>query len=112
MPERIQMRRAKGWRKPANTVMITRPNRFANPFRVEDHGRDRALALYEEWITNPDAPPITTGKTIYRRPDPTDIAGMDVACACRLDEACHGDILLALANPTCDAALLDGDDDD
>ncbi|OZD48624.1 hypothetical protein CH252_19035 [Rhodococcus sp. 06-1477-1B] len=27
------------------------------------------------------------------------LAGRDLACLCRLDEACHGDVLLRLANP-------------
>lgn len=34
MPERIQQRRTKGWRKPENTVSVSRPSRWGNPFRV------------------------------------------------------------------------------
>ncbi|WP_208321934.1 DUF4326 domain-containing protein [Paramicrobacterium chengjingii] len=34
MPERIQLRRKRGWRKPENTVSVARPTRFGNPFRV------------------------------------------------------------------------------
>jgi Domain of unknown function (DUF4326) len=32
MAERVRLRRAKGWRKPPNTVVVSRPSRFGNPF--------------------------------------------------------------------------------
>lgn len=41
MPERIQLSRAKGWRKAAGTVMVSRPSRWGNPFRYQT---DSALA--------------------------------------------------------------------
>lgn len=34
MAERIQLRRTKGWRKPENTVVVSRPSRWGNPYRV------------------------------------------------------------------------------
>lgn len=34
MPERIQLRRTKGWRKPEGAVVVSRPSRWGNPFRV------------------------------------------------------------------------------
>jgi hypothetical protein len=30
MPERIQLRRSKGWRLPPNTVVVARPTRWGN----------------------------------------------------------------------------------
>jgi hypothetical protein len=33
-PTRIQRKREKGWRKPENTVCVTRPGKWGNPFRV------------------------------------------------------------------------------
>lgn len=33
-PIRIQLSRKKGWRKPANTVVVARPSKWANPFRL------------------------------------------------------------------------------
>ena len=35
-PRRVQQRRAKGWRKSANTVNVARPSRWSNPFQVGD----------------------------------------------------------------------------
>lgn len=34
MPERIQLRRTPGWRKPANAVSVARPSRWGNPFHA------------------------------------------------------------------------------
>lgn len=39
-PVRVQLSRARGWRKPENTVVVARPSKFGNPFRLRDetHG--------------------------------------------------------------------------
>lgn len=34
MPERIQLRRTKGWRKPQGAVVVARPTIWGNPWRV------------------------------------------------------------------------------
>lgn len=34
MPERIQLRRARGWRLPPGAVSVARPSRWGNPFRI------------------------------------------------------------------------------
>lgn len=36
MPDRIQLRRAKGWRKPPGAVVVARPTRWGNPWKVGD----------------------------------------------------------------------------
>lgn len=67
MPERIQLSRAKGWRLPPNTVRVTRPGPWGNPFnfrdaaycwvavaygcRADPAGRQEAsVRAYREWI--------------------------------------------------------------
>lgn len=35
-PKRIQLRRTKGWRKPDGAVVVARPSKFGNPFRIVD----------------------------------------------------------------------------
>lgn len=35
MPERIQRQRTKGWRMPPNTVCVTRPGKWGNPFNFK-----------------------------------------------------------------------------
>jgi hypothetical protein len=34
MPERIQLRRTKGYRKPEGAVVVSRPSKWGNPFRL------------------------------------------------------------------------------
>lgn len=43
MPKRIQRKRTKGWRMPANAVSVTRPGRFGNRFQVGHHYRRGAF---------------------------------------------------------------------
>jgi hypothetical protein len=47
MPERIQLRRTKGWRKPTGTVVVARPSMWGNPWRI---GRSRGYW----WVYNGD----------------------------------------------------------
>lgn len=93
MPKRIQRKRTKGWRKPENTVIVDRTSRWGNPFTVEEHGRERAIALYREQMAElKERDP--AGYRALLEP----LRGKDVACFCSLDQACHGDVLLELAS--------------
>lgn len=38
VPERVQLRRRKGWTLPPNTVVVSRPGKWGNPFVVGTHG--------------------------------------------------------------------------
>lgn len=38
MPERIQLSRAKGWRMPPDTVLVSRPSIWGNPWRAGEPG--------------------------------------------------------------------------
>ncbi|MGZ9004722.1 MAG: DUF4326 domain-containing protein [Burkholderiales bacterium] len=117
-PTRVQLSRSKGWRKPANTVTVSRPGRWGNPYRVDVYGLDLALrlhrnSLYGHW----DASAVEHlddslwGATYALHvdflsrlgPNPIETArselhGRNVACWCRLDARCHGDLLLTIAN--------------
>jgi len=90
MPSRIQRKRTKGWRKPLGAVCVTRPGRWGNPFKVGDPDvLDAATAVRRfELETLPTWPP--------GRIEP--LRGRDLACYCRLDQPCHADILLEIAN--------------
>lgn len=104
MPKRIQ----RPWRwpdRPTGVVDVSRAStRYGNPFR--DGDRDSQVSRYRAWVLDPNGQPITytTAKghpRTIRHPDAADIAaisGYDLACFCRLDEACHADVLLELAN--------------
>lgn len=147
MPERIQLRRVAGWRLPQGAVVVSRPNRWGNPFAYRTgYGLARVPALdgseweYESRISgdgarhdyhHPDGH-VTVHHVrymtrsecveVFRRalvePDPhlhlfdrkarreltvedvrAELAGRDLACWCHPGDACHADVLLAVANP-------------
>jgi hypothetical protein len=120
-PKRIQRKRTKGWRMPSNAVYVGRPTKFGNPFRVchdvaippspapmwavvDERGRvlvrwdtknlaaldavDRFRRLMREpWAERPAEQELIAG-----------LRGKDLACFCPLDQPCHADVLLELAN--------------
>ena len=90
-PHRVQFRRTKGWQKPANTVVVCRPSKFGNPYPVEKYGREKAIAMYEEWIQGPE------GEPLLQEARQT-LLGKNLGCYCSLDERCHADVLLHLVN--------------
>ncbi|MFP3467194.1 DUF4326 domain-containing protein [Leifsonia sp. SIMBA_070] len=96
MPERIQLSRRAGWRKPSNTVVVARPTKWGNPFPVAEHGRERAVAMFREMIADPQAREARN----YPAPNAVraELTGKDLACWCPLDQQCHADVLLDLAN--------------
>ena len=68
-PNRIQLRRTKGWRKPEGVIVVARPSKWGNPFAINDASmvwtavglgytgnaagrRACAVALYRAWLTN------------------------------------------------------------
>jgi hypothetical protein len=123
-PKRIQRQRTKGWRMPANTVSVTRPGKWGNPF----------IIINEEgfpWVTDsrdPSMPVLNMNRAaeaiggtefkrdmtwdeadravvaLYRQhcidtlPDLTPLRGKDLACWCKPGAPCHADVLLELAN--------------
>lgn len=91
MPIRIQRRRTKGWRMPANAVYVGRPTKWGNPYISESPDEyQEAVDNYEFWQ-----------KALIARGynhDFGELRGKDLACWCPLDRPCHADVLLKLAN--------------
>lgn len=110
-PARIQRKRVKGWRMPENTISVTRPGKWGNPFKAvsedgwwwvkDDHGNywdarhsDKysaalvAVRLYRSWLE---------GKIGIKELDITELKGKNLACFCAEKEPCHADILLEIA---------------
>jgi hypothetical protein len=77
-------------------VVVSRPSRWGNPFRVGvDGNRSECVALYREALRH--------GHLGFDEIDVrTELAGRDLACWCRSDDACHGDVLLEMANSQAD----------
>jgi len=110
-PRRVQLRRTRGWRMPANTLKVDRTTRFGNPFSVEDYGRERAVALHRAWIRgeprDPSLPRKLQRDLEARRAEVISalpsLRGKNLACWCPLPErgkpdVCHAALLLELAN--------------
>ena len=119
-PTRIQRKRTKGWRMPEGAIYVGRPSRWGNWYRVgetymwlPDLGwpiptwrepgpvGDTAAVVkrcasvlqsidwYRAWVEQ-------SGQA--KRLDLAPLQGHDLACWCPLDQPCHADVLLELAN--------------
>jgi hypothetical protein len=91
-PSRIVLRRTKGWRKPPGAVTVARPTRWGNPFRIgADGDRTTTIARYRAALRD--------GRLDFTVDDVrAELAGRNLACWCPLDEPCHADVLLEVAN--------------
>jgi hypothetical protein len=121
MPIRVQLSRKKGWKMPSNTVKVDRSTLWGNPFNVvkgrvlrggainwytayfvgsnlKDFAfKEEAVAVsirsFEKWIQHPaqrklrDLIKLNIG-----------LRGKNLACWCKLDQPCHADTLLEIAN--------------
>ncbi|MDR3495343.1 MAG: DUF4326 domain-containing protein [Ancalomicrobiaceae bacterium] len=118
LPRRVQRSRAKGWRMPDGAVYVGRPTVFGNPFTVaacreagirgtEGEHVSLCVQAFREWIGGSDCwwmgPEADAARDGLRRRLP-ELRGHDLACWCRLDQPCHADVLLRLANPICEEA--------
>ena len=81
---------------PAGAVYVGRPTRSGNPFVVADEtadggasSRTEAVRRYRSWLA---ARPAMVAAAR------SELAGRDLACWCPLEEPCHADVLLEVAN--------------
>jgi hypothetical protein len=97
-PVRIQRRRTKGWKMPPNTVYVGRPAVFQNRWKVgvwsNRLGKNletaaEAVDCFRNMMT--EAPHLAAYACEVLR-------GKNLACWCKLDQPCHADVLLELAN--------------
>jgi hypothetical protein len=104
LPHRIQLRRTKGWRLPPNTVKVARPSTWGNPCRVGSidplTGENVANAAHavrlfrKRFFESADKHWNATMRRFAR----AELRGMNLACWCPLDQPCHADVLLEVAN--------------
>ena len=119
MLERIQLSRRKGWRKPENTVVVARPSNWGNPFAIGHtytvvdttgvivdfstrrpvyiHDATDAVAHYRLWVTG-NIRIVSLHRQITVEQIRAELAGKNLGCWCPLDQPCHADVLLELAN--------------
>ena len=107
MPVRVQLSRKKGWRMPPNTVSVARPGKFGNPFRVQPGLTPKeSVSGFSAWVEGGALPFVLSAlylpelmerrvALLGRMPS---LRGKNLACWCPLDQPCHADVLLELAN--------------
>jgi hypothetical protein len=89
-PIRVQLSRKKGYKMPPNTVKVTRPGKWGNPFKVgPDETPHFAVACYRDHLR--EHPEITEAARL-------ELKGKNLACFCKLTDECHADVLLEIAN--------------
>ena len=83
----LQLCRTRGWRLPQGVVVVARPSRWGNPFRIADgFTREEAVALYAvmlasmPWHTRED----------YLEPL---LGASALACWCEPPQPCHATVL-------------------
>jgi len=90
-PKRIQRQRTKGWKMPPNTVYVGRPGKWGNPYIAEiESEREQCKQAFRYWIERLIAKGVSH--------DFTELRGKNLACWCPLDQPCHADVLLEIAN--------------
>ena len=93
-PRRIQRKRIRGWRMPRNAVYVGRGTKWGPPW----------VRAHFWWATDPARASVEAYREyIVRRMlrDPGVLAslrGKHLACWCPLDQPCHAEVLLELAN--------------
>lgn len=124
-PPRIQLKRTKGWCLPANTVVVSRPSAWGNPFVVEsDSAGGWLLAIASKWKADGTAQDIRRsmnalgpwksreaatamaveafrkfhGNRFSMESARKALGGKGLACWCKLGTPCHADVLLEMAN--------------
>lgn len=95
MPRRITYK--PGHPKPAGVVVVTRNTRWRNAYSIEDYGREEAVRLHRDDLL---AGRLATraGRRLTVDDVRRELRGKDLGCSCELDELCHADTLLQVAN--------------
>lgn len=113
MPKRIQLRRTKGWRKPAGCVIVGRGTRWGNPYKLDgtidlryirsdlhDIARsEQQKARSQREVVHAFHLNLLCGALSFTIRDvKRELRGKDLACWCGAESPCHAEVLLSIAN--------------
>lgn len=96
LPCRIQLARKKGWRLPKNTVVVSRPSLWGNPYAVGKE-IDGILTMSNEHAVQRFREEAESNLMFLIKVR-SELRGKNLACWCKLDDVCHADVLLEIAN--------------
>jgi hypothetical protein len=110
MPERVRLSRARGSRLPENTISVARPTMWGNPYRIgqlwDITEHVRGTTTHRQIVMNNHLAVSLFRSYAQTKPLPVaQLTGKNLACWCPLDQPCHADVLLQLANPDAAPAL-------
>lgn len=90
-PRRFKLSRQKGARLPKGAVVVARPTKWGNPYKINGLTRAQSVAKYRRDFL---AGKLKVSPEDARR----ELAGRDLACWCPLDGPCHANVLIEIAN--------------
>jgi Domain of unknown function (DUF4326) len=89
-PQRIQRKRTRGFKLPPNTVSVTRPGKWSNPFVVSiERDAAQCVELYRAMLLRNQE---------FRWQACAELRGKNLACWCKLGDPCHADVLIEVVN--------------
>lgn len=80
---------------PPNTVSVTRPGKWGNPFRV---GHLSEFGDVPDAATSVAFYRALVDKGLMRVEIVRELRGKNLACFCKVGDPCHADVLLEIAN--------------
>lgn len=105
---------------PPNTVVVSRPTKWGNPFDwretrdeygcTEWEAKVTAAMIYRDWLTMTEPerfPPELRSRRVAILASLSDLRGKPLACWCAIEPRapCHADVLLELSNKEPDVLL-------
>ena len=103
--ERVQLKRTKGWRMPANTVKVDRTTKWGNPFVPNKPAPVGPLKgtlvadVRHSFVLYRSFAPLNLALVAAAR---AELAGKNLACWCAKDDpyedACHAAVLMKMAS--------------
>jgi hypothetical protein len=78
---------------PEGAIYVGRPTKYGNPFKIGD-----PHPVFETPMDAEDVCQICEWGLSNVKPDLSELRGKDLSCWCPLDQPCHADVLLKLAN--------------
>lgn len=99
---------------PEGAVYVGRPTKWGNPFAVGDEALRRsrlggyeihnvtdaahAVHLFRAWLDRWPTDFVGVREPLDINADMRQLSGLNLVCWCPLDQPCHADVLLELAN--------------